>query len=304
MTDSTSIYSSLPFSLEGSSLETFRASDSSEQLVRQWRPAGVAVAVVIYLHGIEGHSAWFASTARYLASQGVVTRALERRGSGVSNEPRGDMPGPDRLLKDVEELIEDTVKKEKNIPIFLMANCWGAKLAALVCRAGSPTAAKLSGLVMSSPAVAVKIDLPLLKKLEIIVRYVSGSLHPIKLPLIPEHFTDNPEFLSYIQSDELRLREATARFLIGGFILTLKSAKASPEIEMPMLIVQSGVDDIVDIAGVQKWFERSPSTDKTFKLFDGARHSLDFHREPAEYRTVLLQWLSTRARTCTLPGEH
>ncbi len=257
-------------------------------------------AVLIYLHGIEGHTLWFSGTAEYLASCGILTRAVDRRGSGLSKERRGDMPNFQRLISDVEDIVEDSVKKGENTPIFLMANCWGAKLAALVCGKDSAIASKVSGLVLSSPAVAVKIDLPLIKKIEILLRFVLCNLNPIDIPLVPENFTDNPQFLSLIQTDELRLQEATARFLVGSFILTQMSARCSPQIEMPLLIVQSGIDDIVDIDGVKKWFELSPSPDKTMKIFSGARHSLDFHREPSEYRSVLSQWLLARA--CR-PGE-
>lgn len=254
-------------------------------------------ALVIYLHGIEGHTSWFTNTAEYLVSCGIGTRAMDRRGSGLSKEPRGDMPSHQRLLHDVEEVIEDTFKNHKNTPIFLMANCWGAKLAAILCKRNSAVAKKITGLVLSSPAVAVKIDLPLRKKLEVLIRYLSGNRAPIDIPLKSEHFTDNPEFLPLIEADALRLRQATARFLIGGVVLTRMSANASKQIDMPMMIVQSGIDDIVDIDGVKKWIEVSPSQDKTLKIFSGAYHSLDFHREPSEYRTVLSEWLLARCKS-------
>lgn len=251
-------------------------------------------AVVIYLHGIEGHAAWFEQTACYLASIGITTRAVDRRGSGLSRERRGDASNFRRLVMDVEEVIADTVKKQENVPVFLMANCWGAKLAALVCCKSSEVARHLSGVVLSSPAVSVKVDMSIGKKIEIVLRRLFGDLAPVKLPLVPENFTDNEKYLAMIRNDELRLTHATSRFLIEGFVLTLLSGKASPSIEMPLLIVQSGIDDIVDIEGVRKWFTTCASRDKTFKIFPGVFHSLDFHREPAEYRAVLSQWLLAR----------
>lgn len=279
---------------EESALITVRTSDGCDHFVREWRAQGAARAVLIYLHGIEGHSLWFNDTAKFLAQQGFTTRAVDRRGSGMSKEQRGDSPNHVRLIKDVEEIILDTVKKEEKLPIFLMANCWGAKLAALVCKKQSPVSRYISGLILSSPAVAVKVDLPLMKKIEIGVRRLFGNLQPVPLPLVPENFTDNPRYLSHIRADELRLTEATSRFLVDGFILTLLSAKASPSIEMPLLIVQSGIDDIVNIDGVNVWFAKCAAPDKTMKLFRGVFHSLDFHTEPSEYRSVLCDWLKKR----------
>ena len=264
-------------------------------MLRIWPAQGATKAALVYLHGIEGHSSWFADTAQYLASGGVTTRAVDRRGSGLSKERRGDAASFTRLLQDVEEVIDDAIAKEGDVPVFLMANCWGAKLAALVSRKQSRVASKLAGLVLSSPAVAVKVDLPFKAKLEIALRCCLGSLKPLPIPLLPENFTDNPQFLSMIAEDKLRLTEATSRFFVAGFLLTLMSGKASPQIEMPILIVQSGIDDIVDIEGVERWFSLAASPDKTMELFSGARHSLDFHKEPAHYRATLLQWLLSRA---------
>lgn len=262
--------------------------------MREWRSIIDQKAVLIYLHGIEGHAAWFSETASHLATVGVTTRAVDRRGSGLSNEPRGDASSFRRLIADVEEVIVDTVKKQENVPVFLMANCWGAKLAALVCRKSSPVARYLSGVVFSSPAVSVKVDMPISKKIEIAIRRIVGDLTPVKLPLVPENFTDNEKYLTAIRQDELRLTEATSRFLVEGFILTVLSGKASPDIEMPLLVVQSGIDDIVNIDGVQKWFSACASSDKAIKIFPGVFHSLDFHVEPSEYRSVLSQWLLDR----------
>lgn len=262
--------------------------------MREWRSTVDQKAVLIYLHGIEGHAAWFAETASYLAAAGVTTRSVDRRGSGLSKERRGDAASFRRLVLDVEEVIADTAKKQENVPIFLMANCWGAKLAALVCRKGAPVARYLSGVVLSSPAVSVKVDMPITKKIEIAIRKILGDLTPVELPLVPENFTDNEKYLTAIRQDELRLTEATSRFLVEGFILTVLSGKASPNIEMPLLIVQSGIDDIVNIDGVQKWFSVCASPDKTMKIFPGVFHSLDFHAEPSEYRSVLSQWLLDR----------
>lgn len=262
--------------------------------MREWRSKVDQKAVLIYLHGIEGHAAWFSETASYLAGVGVTTRAVDRRGSGLSREPRGDAANFRRLVVDVEEVIADTVKKQEDVPIFLMANCWGAKLAALVCRKASPVARYLSGVVLSSPAVSVKVDMPIAKKVEIAIRKIFGDLTPVNLPLVPENFTDNQTYLNMIRQDELRLTQATSRFLVEGFILTVLSGKASPDIEMPLLVVQSGIDDIVNIDGVQKWFSVCASPDKTMRIFQGVFHSLDFHSEPSEYRSVLSQWLLDR----------
>lgn len=264
--------------------------DGMKHLARVWngRSGGP---VVVYMHGIEGHSLWFAHTAKELAEAGISVWALDRRGAGKSPARRGHTDSWQLLLEDGRQLISQVVERTGGQPIFLMANCWGAKVAALLAKRQDPCARLLRGLVLSSPAVAVKVDVSFREKLAIAWNFLTGNLTPLPIPLEPEHFTDNPEYLRFIEQDDLRLTHATGRFFVEGVILTILSGKAASSIDLPVLVVQAGTDRIVDEHGLDKWFAELASSDKTFKTFAGVHHSLDFDRDPAEYRRLLSQWL-------------
>ncbi len=114
-----------------SKAEWLTSKDSTQHFMRYWQ-AETASAYVVYLHGIEGHSLWFQDTAAFLQQNGVTTIALDRRGSGMSKESRGDMKNWQQLLNDTVEALGFAHRQAGNLPVFLMANCWGAKLAALL----------------------------------------------------------------------------------------------------------------------------------------------------------------------------
>ncbi len=268
--------------------------DGSKHFLRGWY-ARPAKALVLYLHGIEGHSLWFQDTAIFLKSCGISTLALDRRGSGLSPAARGDMKDYQELLNDISELIAILRQKHENMPFFLMANCWAAKLAALISCSDHPVSKKVNGLILSSPAIEVLKDLSLKEKLLLLVRYLANSKKTLPIPLAPSDFTDNPHYLEFINKDRLRLTDATARFFLNTFFLTIKSKAAAEKISMPLLIVQSGNDSIVEVQGIKKWYERLNSKDKSLEIFTEAHHSLDFDARPEKYRELLKSWILDRS---------
>lgn len=276
------------------------AKDGSRHFLRVWTAAGEGP-VLLYLHGIEGHSLWFESTAQYLRAQGISTMALDRRGSGMSEEPRGRMKNWKQLLQDLREALDYCREKSKGRPLFLMANCWGAKLAALIASEKAGLHTPFNGLILSSPAIEVKVDLSFRQKLLTAWRYITGDESPIRIPLSVEDFTDNPEYLTFIREDPLRLQEASARFFVNTLILTIKSKRTAEDISCPALIFQSGRDSVVDESGVQKWFERLSSRDKQMHVFAEAFHSLDFDSKPEEYRRLLSEWIIEHSKK---PGSE
>jgi alpha-beta hydrolase superfamily lysophospholipase len=270
--------------------EWLTGKDSSEHFVRFYK-AQDALAFVLYLHGIEGHSLWFEETAVFLQQNGITTLAPDRRGSGMSKERRGDMTNWQQLVDDLEFLLQHARCQAGGRPLFLMGNCWGAKLAALASECKQPASKLIAGLILSSPAINVKVDLPLADKLTVAWRFLSANKCSLAIPLQVEDFTDNPKYLEFINRDCLRLTQATAHFFVNTVLLTFKSKASPAKIFLPVLVLQSGQDAIVDTGGTKRWFDRIKAVDKTYHLFENCRHSLDFDREPDKYRQTILGWI-------------
>jgi alpha-beta hydrolase superfamily lysophospholipase len=116
------------------------------------------------------------------------------------------------------------------------------------------------------------------------------------IPLTTSMFTDNRVYLDYIESDRLRLVEATPQFFFENFWLGLRARKTASHLQLPLLLVQTGGDQIVDIPALQSWFAKVKSSDKTFKLFANAHHSIDFDGQYFdEYVDLLLSWIADHA---------
>ena len=267
------------------------AGDGSRHYLRYW-PADRAQALVFYLHGIEGHSLWFQDTALFLQQNGVTTLALDRRGAGMSREARGDMKNWQQLLSDTVEAFYFAKKQAGDRPLFLMGNCWGARLAALLAQAQRAESKLLSGFILSSPAIDVKVDLSFGEKWQVLLRFIFADRTPLSIPLTVQDFTENPPYLTFIENDQLRLTEATAQFFVNTALLSYLTGQSPEKICVPTLILQAGADRIVQVGSVRKWFARIAASDKTFQLFEHSQHSLDFDAARREYWQVLSGWIN------------
>jgi len=254
--------------------------------------------VALYLHGIEGHSLWFANTADWLNKAGISVYAPDRRGAGLNTHQRGHVEDAEILLKDLEFFLDLVSRRHPSRPLFLMANCWGAKVATVVASKQykwSTTPIVLDGLVLICPAIQTKPDLTIGQKLSIAAALVSGKKAlqaEIPIPLTCSMFTDNPLFLNYIDRDPLRLVAASKSFYFASFLLSFRSQRTAVNLDLPTLVLQSDNDDIVDVPGLKTWFDRIANADKTLKIYSGAAHSLDFDkRHFADYAREISDWI-------------
>ncbi len=278
--------------------------------------------VILYLHGIEGHGQWFENTADALHQRGMTVYAPDRRGAGLNSRDRGHLSSYKLFVDDVNSLLKRICNQHVGHPIILWGNCWGAKAACLFAQdqeikvkttpptvdenngmdapppSGEIDAHPIAALVLSSPAIFPKVDYDLKTKMDIAANHVMGGRRALKkwpLPITTTMFTDNPIYLDYIEKDPLRLTELSSTFFVENFKLSLLAEKTAPNITKPLIIVQSGSDQIVDVAKLEKWYARVKAPDKTMRIFPDAYHCLDFDANWfREYTHLVSEWLLAR----------
>jgi acylglycerol lipase len=278
---------------ETAELQWWKTKDGIEHPVRVWR-APAERAAVLYFHGIESHGRWFEDTALELNKKGVTVFAPDRRGAGSSKALRGHAASWRQLVDDADEVLARVRHENPETPIFIVANCWGSKVA--LALAGRPRNSFIRGLAMTSPAVCVQVDVSLTTKLMIGLSLLTGGKHYFDIPLTAEHFTDIPKYLDYIRRDPLRLTRATASFFFESIKLTRQCKTSANGLTMPILILQSGRDRIVNVEEIEQWFSKLSTPDKTLRIFTEAAHSLDFDTHAADYQDALASWILARTK--------
>jgi acylglycerol lipase len=248
-------------------------------------------AVLVFLHGIASHGGWFTETAGDLAAQGVAVVAPDRRGSGLSRGPRGHLPSVEQAISDIDGTIRRAHLADPNVPVYLAASSWAAKLGvAYVASRPNP----LAGLVLLGPGLFPVVRLSLLRRAQVLADHRLAPTVAIPIPLTPEQYTTNPTYLDFIRGDPLRLLTATSRFYWETRRLDRRRRAASTRLTVPLLVLQGGADAMVSPVRTRRWFDRLAVADKTYRAFPGAGHTLDFEPERGAYLDELRSWLCRR----------
>ena len=112
-----------------------QAGDGYRWKYRQYPPDGAPRGIVVFIHGIQSHGGWYEYSCTKLAQAGYQVYFLDRRGSGMNAEGRGDAPSFRRLLDDIAEFLTVLPRsapagnKVARLPVFLAGISWGGKLA-------------------------------------------------------------------------------------------------------------------------------------------------------------------------------
>jgi hypothetical protein len=91
-------------------METYIASDGYRWRYRHYSAVlsegrQVPRARVVCIHGIQSHGGWYEGSCSWLSQAGFEVYFLDRRGSGLNEQDRGDAPGFRRLLDDLAEFL-------------------------------------------------------------------------------------------------------------------------------------------------------------------------------------------------------
>lgn len=277
-------------------IETFTASDGRSFAMRRFRPQGEPRGNVVLLHGIISHSGWYAVSAQHLAAAGYEVLALDRRGSGLNMDDRGDVDNWRTWVSDVVAVCEQCRQRG---PVVLLGISWGGKLAPVVAR-NRPDL--LAGVGMLCPGVFAHQQPGVAKRAAVAA---SGKLgvdeRRVAIPLQdPKLFTNSPQWQEYVRNDPLTLREITLRFAREDHKLTKFARKSAPFIHMPALLVLAGRDRMVKSLVTRDYFSSFASQDKTLLEYHSAAHTLEFEPDPRPFFDDLTAWIDRVTNRGTL----
>jgi len=258
--------------------------DGVELYTKTWIPdAGQSKsrALLVYTHGIESHTGWFAETGFHLAESGHPVVSLDRRGCGRSGGDSSHMDSYLQILDDLEDFVRVQQGRwpgRRTVAIGLSLG--GLFMTALAMRRQR----LLDGVVSMVPAIASQLGFPPQK---VLVMLVASALKPHKLYPIPiklDMFTAQPEALEFIRDDPLHMKNASARFFWSLLCMRKWVTGHQEKMKTPLLTLMAEYDEIVDNQGIREWFEKVSVTPSEIIEYPGVKHSILF--EPCRNRVL------------------
>jgi alpha-beta hydrolase superfamily lysophospholipase len=276
---------------------THKASDGYVWHYRRYvPPEGVAPrAHVAVLHGIQSHGGWYEYSCTRLSQAGFVVSFLDRRGSGLNQQARGDTPDFRRLLDDIAEFLvtPSPCHPVTPSPTFLIGISWGGKLAVALPR---HRPGLVDGVALICPGFFPLVS-SRQKRLAFFATLI-GEVRPhqhFPIPLNdPELFTETPRWLGFLRTDPLALHGATGRLLAASLHLDRYVQYVPRHFHLPVLLLLAEKDRIIDNTPTRRYVERFASTDKEFIEYPGAHHTLEFEPDPDRWTNDLIRWLKQK----------
>jgi len=269
-------------------LDRFTASDGYRWHFRKFAAsASPPQGRVIFIHGIQSHGGWYSRSCARIAQAGYEVYFLDRRGAGLNQENRGDMPQFRRALDDIAEFLR--ALPNDGLPRFLAAISWGGKLGVgLQYRYPG----LVDGLALLCPGIVAKVRPNFFGRARIALARVFRPSKFFPIPLNDPHlFTSSPDWQRFVEEDSLGLRLATARMLFGSYALDIYLRRAWKLVQLPVLLLLAEKDEIVNNALTRAYVEKLPAVSKRIIEYKGAYHTLEFEPEGHPYLDDLLQWL-------------
>jgi alpha-beta hydrolase superfamily lysophospholipase len=276
-----------------------QAADGYSWKYRRYNPNGAPRGIVVFLHGIQSHAGWYEYSCTQLAQAGFQVFFLDRRGSGVNAQERGDAPSFRRLLDDIAEFLTALPRTAPRgstlgrLRVSLAGISWGGKLAVALERRHPGL---VDGLILMCPGIFSKVRPTLWQRLSILLMRLFRPRKKYPIPLNdPELFTASPRWQQFLRDDPLRLHQATARLLIESVRLDGYLRFTPKYVHVPVLLLLAGDDRIIRNDRTRDYVGRFATPEKEIIEYPGAHHTLEFEADPVVFIGDLRSWLDKRS---------
>jgi acylglycerol lipase len=223
--------------------DNFVMPDGMRLPYREWLPTGPPTAVVLALHGMnDSRDAWEIPGPAFAAA-GIAVFAPDQRGFGATAS-RGYWPSTQGLVDDARVMARLLHQRYPDQPLYLMGESMGA--AVLMVLATEPNAPKVSGYVLSAPAVwgRAEMNFFLRSLLWVASRTVPGMLLENR-GYVKITASDNRAALVRLSEDPLTIRETRVDATSGLVDLMDTALASASRFHARALFLYGGKDDLV-----------------------------------------------------------
>ncbi|WP_088103891.1 alpha/beta hydrolase [Halalkalibacter urbisdiaboli] len=227
--------------------------------------------VIIIVHGAGEHHGRYQWLAKKWNQHGLEVIMGDLPGQGQTRGKRGHIQSFNQYIDTVEGWIEEGRKKK--LPIFLFGHSMGGLVAIRTLMDRSY--AYIEGVILSSPCLGLTQPPGKNKEFAMKLVHIVAPSFSAKSGIKPELTTRNEQIREAYIRDELRVTKVSARWyqeLTKAMRLSHRYPEKFPD--LPLLVLQSGEDYIVDKFAVRDWFNSLALTNKHYKEWDRLYHEI------------------------------
>lgn len=246
-------------------------------------------ALLVIVHGLGEHSHRYRHVMEAMVSRQTGTAAYDLRGHGRSEGKRGHILSFRQYLQDLRQFLQlCRALHPEPCRFFLTGHSLGGLIALRYCMERSEY---LSGVAVSGPALAVKLDVPAYKKF--LARGFSFLFPSLSFQneVHPHLLSRDPGIAEQYLSDPLVHHQASSRFYTETLKAMAEVRKGIAGLRLPVLFLQGEQDRIVDPETTLRVFQSIDLEDKTLKTYPGSLHEIFNDLDKERVFEDLLYWI-------------
>ncbi len=271
--------------------DTLTSSGATEIVLQAWaprRPRGV----LLFVHGLAEHSGRYGHPIDWFSRQDFACAALDLRGHGRSEGLRVHVDSFTEYLDDVRTARRKLKERFGDLPLVQIGHSMGGLITVLDVL-DAPT--DLHAAVVSSPALGVPAD----QEPGFFKRLLAALLLRIaprtRIPGVDGRWISrDPYVVEAYFADPLVSRKVTPRWYAETRAAIDEAHRRAGELALPLLVMQSGSDRLVDPEATARWVQKAPAKWVTHKVWEGLYHEMFNEPEREQVFTYLEQWLDAR----------
>lgn len=267
---------------------SFNTQDNLKIFYRKYQ-ADPERARMVIAHGLGEHSGRYGNVVERLLPKGITIWALDHRGHGQSDGPRGHILTFGQYINDLQTMIEFSKRGlPEGMKCFLLGHSMGG-LIALKFALHFPE--MIDGMIVSSPVLGIKVEVPAIKRA---LGKVMSSIWPgmtLGNEVDASKISHDEEVVRAYENDPLVHDRVSARWFTEFLGAMEEVHRLCSKLEVQTLMQVAGDDHLVDADTSKTFFENLTLDDKTLYLYDGLYHEI--YNEPEDQRANVLSDLET-----------
>jgi alpha-beta hydrolase superfamily lysophospholipase len=274
---------------------TMRLPDGTPLFYRHWQQPDAQAPVLVVVHGLGAHSAWFLDFGSALHAGGLTVYALDHRGFGRSGGPRGHIRLGEQFVNDLEVFVDMVGVRHPGVPRVLLGHSMGGLFTVyLAARDATSGRNRVAGIILVNPWIrdTAKVSLPAIATV-----LLAGRRGSMVIPAgtdVPDTsvMTLNPEAAKMLLADERWVRRRTASFYYQIALgMRGKVLKQAPLVRAPALVIQVERDRSVVAQASEQCFKALGSAEKQWLSIPEMAHDFEFEPTRGPLDDAIIQWM-------------
>jgi alpha-beta hydrolase superfamily lysophospholipase len=256
---------------------TFTGTGDLSLVWQAWLPDEPPRAVLVIVHGFGEHCGRYRHLVDYLVPRGFAIYGFDLRGHGRSEGQRGAINSWDEFREDVARFLHLVREAQPDSPLFLMGHSMGGLI---VSNYAVNDQSGLTGVILSSPLLAQPHVAPLLHAASRVLSKIRPNMS-FDAGVDASAISRDPAEVKRYVDDPLVHSKATPRFSTEMDKTIAWTQERASQLTVPLLVIHGDADQLVPIAGSQRFYRNASSADKIFKVYPGGYHESinDIHRD-------------------------